>query len=575
MRVGKGEAAMAQAWNSEIIYQIYPKSFQDTNGDGVGDLRGIIQRLDYIHSLGVTAIWLNPIFQSPQVDNGYDVSDYYTIDPLFGDMETMEELIHSAHDRGLKVIFDMVLNHTSSQHKWFQEALKGRDNPYRDYYLWKDPKPDGSPPNNWSSFFGGSVWEKEPNGDQYYLHLFDKEMPDLNWENPKVREEMVDMARFWLSKGIDGLRLDAFIHMAKEPEYPDAPYAKPGELIQAEEYFANLPDIDMYLREFAHSIRQEFPDAYLLGEAASAIPERALDYTLPRGEACDSVVSFRYFPMKPVEKESVLPWGAQSEVLNKREFKKTMAEWQRIVGSASEPTLYWNNHDLGRAVSRFGDEAYREASSKMLATLMYLQKGTPVLLYGEEIGMRNVEFDALRPAVQVSLQKQVDQLRHWGISEKEAKKMAVAQNVIASRGAMQWEEETHAGFSTDRPWSGVNNDAAHTVSAQAIRPDSILSHYKKVLELKKTEVFMDGAYRLLVAPESVFAYLRWTDTQTALVVCNYQPNEETVMFDELAEEPHAVLLANGEHRLQDGKLTLSPYASVVFEWKKESKRKEE
>lgn len=554
--------------DNEIIYQIYPKSFQDTDGDGVGDLQGIIDRMGYIQSLGVTAIWLNPIYLSPQVDNGYDVKSYYAIDPLFGDMEKLEELIQTAHDYGLKVLFDMVLSHTSDQHRWFQEAIKGPENPYRDYYIWEDPKSDGGPPSNWGSFFGGSTWEKEPYGDQYYFHLFAKEMPDLNWENPAVRQEMIDVAKFWFEKGIDGLRLDAFIHIVKEPGFPDAPYGKPSEWVVADEYFANLPKVDEYLEEFSGAIREEYPDAYILGEAASALPERALGYTLPKGKKADSIVSFRYFPTDSLPEDSHLPEAVQSKQLNIREFKQTMSEWQRIVGSKSDLTLYWNNHDLSRMVSRFGEEEnYREESSKMLATLMYLQQGTPVLLYGEEIGMKNLEWDAMNPEAMEPLEKAAENLSETGLCEDELRRRLISQDTIASRGAMQWNQQAYAGFSTAEPWSGVNEEEAYTVEDQENQPDSILSHYKELLDLKKTDLFTNGSYRMLVTSEKVYAYLRETEDEQALVVCNFQDAEETVTFEKLKEKETDTLLSNGEVTLQDGELTLSPYASIVMDIK--------
>lgn len=243
-------------WQQAVVYQVYPGSFQDTNNDGIGDIRGLIERLKYIQSLGANVIWLNPIFQSPQVDNGYDVSDYYTIDPLYGTMEDVEELLDKAHNLGLKVIFDLVLNHTSREHHWFQEAIKGRDNPYRDFYIWSDPKPGDQLPNNWASFFGGSVWEKEPSGDQYYFHLFDKTMPDLNWENERVQQEVVNIADYWLEKGVDGFRLDAFIHLDKAKGFPDV-QAKEGEIVLAEEYYSNLEKVTDYIAEMAKTLRQK------------------------------------------------------------------------------------------------------------------------------------------------------------------------------------------------------------------------------------------------------------------------------------------------------------------------------
>ncbi|WP_313470009.1 alpha-amylase family glycosyl hydrolase, partial [Carnobacterium sp.] len=283
-------------WKKAIIYQVYPRSFQDTDGNGIGDLPGVIQRLDYIQKLGVNAIWLNPIFKSPQVDNGYDVSDYYAIDPIFGTMEDAELVIKEAHKRDLKVIFDLVLNHTSIEHPWFQEALKGPENPHRNFYIWHDAQPNGDLPNNWASIFGGSVWEKEPVGNQYYFHLFKKEMPDLNWDNPHVGKAMVDIGKFWLDKGVDGFRLDAFIHLDKLDDFPSEPALHDGDMVSAQLINENLPNIKNYIQDLTSALRKVKPDVFILGEAASADADLAVTYSDPANDMCDTIISFMLFP---------------------------------------------------------------------------------------------------------------------------------------------------------------------------------------------------------------------------------------------------------------------------------------
>jgi oligo-1,6-glucosidase/alpha-glucosidase len=551
--------------SGEIIYQVYPKSFQDTNGDGIGDLEGVIQRLDYIKDLGATTIWLNPIFQSPHVDNGYDVSDYYSIDPQFGSMEIVERLIKEAHNRGIKILFDLVLNHTSTKHKWFKEALKGKHNPYRDYYIWKRSSIEGQLPNNWQSFFGGSVWEKEPEGEEYYFHLFHREMPDLNWENENVRKEMTKVARFWLEKGIDGFRLDAFIHIDKEEGFPNATYAEPEDLVIAEEFFANLPKVDTYLEEFVGELRKDFPDMYILGEAASASPERALDYTFPKGKACDSIVTFRYFPMEKVEDRRI-PEVLQKERLDSYQFKKVMEKWQRVVGEISEVTLYLNNHDMERAVSRFGDVAdYREESAKAYSTLMYLQRGVPVILNGEEIAMRNLELRHFEGTRIEKVSDYYQTLLKNGLSIEEAKETLGAKSINSSRGAMQWDESQFAGFSIVEPWSGVNKEKNFNVKEQLEKKTGVFHHYKNLIALKKTDLFTHGTYAMCIAPKKVMAYIREWENERALVVVNMGAEKQTLTLDELKESTQ-VLLESGKCIRKGDQLHLSPYASIVLKF---------
>ncbi|GEQ33967.1 alpha-glucosidase [Marinilactibacillus psychrotolerans] len=551
--------------SEEIIYQIYPKSFLDTNHDGIGDLNGVIQRLDYIKELGVTAIWLNPIFTSPHVDNGYDISDYYTVDPQYGNMTLVARLIDEAHKRGLKILFDLVLNHTSSKHYWFQEALKGPDNPYRDYYIWKEEEEKEKLPNNWKSFFGGSVWEKESEIGAYYFHLFDKEMPDLNWQNEAVRKEMIKVAEFWLDKGIDGYRLDAFIHMEKAGGYPDARYADPGKLVSAEEFFANLPQVDDYLREFSARIRETYPNAYLLGEAASAVPERAVNYTFPKGKACDSIVSFKYFPMDEKKKDDRFPLESQEGKLNVTAFKQVMDEWQRKVGEVSEMTLYLNNHDMQRAVSRLGDPTeFREESAKTLAVVMYLQRGVPVMLNGEEIGMKNLELKRWENTRIERIHEVYATLLDRGISKEEARNYLSSISINASRGAMQWNDERFAGFSTVEPWSGVNQERMYNVAVQEVDPSSILTFYKRLIQVKKKALFTHGAYEMLVSKSPIMSYRRIYEDEQAIVLSNLSGEPQKSEIDlPLFSDQDAVLIV-GEYSYDEGAIMLSPYASLVI-----------
>ncbi|WP_027108835.1 glycoside hydrolase family 13 protein [Lacticigenium naphthae] len=560
--------------SGEIIYQIYPKSFQDTTQDGMGDLKGIIKRLDYIKKLGVTTIWLNPIFESPQVDNGYDVSDYYTVDSMYGDASDLEELIEKAHERDLKIMFDMVLNHTSEEHMWFQEAIKGKGNPYRDYYLWASEETQTGRPNNWASFLKESAWQKEPNGEDYYFHLFHKEMPDLNWKNPKVREEMYAVAEYWLNKGVDGLRLDAFIHIDKEPGYPSLPYIEPREIAIAEEFCANLPNVKIYLSEFVSKLKENYPGTYIVGEASSALPDLALEYTYPRESKCDSIVSFRYFPEKKVEGDGPsLPLDLMKNQLDHREFKKVMSEWQRVLEPMTEPTLYLNNHDMPRIVSRYGDEdKFRDESSKTFATLMYLQKGVPVILYGEEIGMKNLILETLEetkigttPEIREFL---FENLINHNYSVEEALKFLEMRNLYASRGAMQWTTEKFSGFSAVRPWSGVNSEKKYTVEEQEEDDNSILNFYRNLLVLKKTDLFTRGTFEMQLSPDNIFAYKREYEGECALVFANLSDQDCYMDVSEYITKQSEVLFENGQVKVSDEILTFSPYASIVWKCNK-------
>ncbi|SFH53671.1 alpha-glucosidase [Pisciglobus halotolerans] len=551
-------------WNQGVIYQVYPSSFQDTNGDGVGDLRGVTKRLDHIQALGATIIWLNPIFASPKVDNGYDISDYYQIDPVFGTMADVEELIEETHKRGLKVIFDLVLNHTSDQHPWFQEAIKGKDNPYRDYYIWEDQSPEGHLPNNWASFFGGSVWEKEPYGDQYYFHLFAKEMPDLNWKNPQVMEEMTKISHFWLEKGIDGFRLDAFIHLAKEEGFPDVEAAE-GEVALAEEFYSNLENVTDYINGLGQKLREDYPDIFIVGEAASADIELAKKYTDPENGGCDAVITFRFFTMDETLKDPRLPLEFQSSKLDIKAFKETMKEWQENLADIGGPTLYWNNHDMPRMVSRFGDEKkYRSNSSKMLATLMYLQKGMPILLNGEEIGMKNLQSDSLDAFTLTNERQYIERALNFGYADSFLLQELSSNTKSASRGVMQWDDSPFAGFSTVEPWSGVNEEANYTVATQESDEDSIFSYYKLLLRYKKTPLFTKGDFKLLETNDNLYCYERTLGNLTALVCCSFSSEEETFWETKLNKWDYQLLLNNNNNMIEGDMIRLSPYGAVVL-----------
>lgn len=560
-------------WNDMIVYQIYPMSFQDSNGDGMGEIRGIIKRLDYIQSLGVNMIWLNPVFQSPKVDNGYDISDYREIDPLFGTMKDAEELIHEAHRRGIRVMFDLVLNHTSDQHPWFQEAIKSKDNPYRDYYLWADGKEGGEkPPNNWQGFFGNSVWKKEPYHDQYYFHLFAESMPDLNWENPGVREEMLDIALFWLEKGIDGFRLDAFIHMAKEAGYPDLELPE-GEIGLAEQYYANLPKVKEYLEWLITSVRNVYPEAYFVGEATSATAKQASHYVNKENTACNTIISFRYFTMDETMKDSRLDGNLQQSRLRIPDFKERMIEWQGALADAGGPSLYWNNHDMGRVLSRIGDDVvHRSNSAKMLAALMYLQKGIPFIYNGEEIGMKNLEIHAIKDFRAPEAHAFFSKARALGYDEGWILDQLQHMAKDAGRGVMQWDDSEYAGFSTVKPWSGVNIEPEYTVKAEVRNSYSVLNFYKKMLDLKRTDLFIHGDFHIVESQDEFYAYERVWGDQQAFVVCNMTPDWREFHLPAMEEKGYrSLVLSNENVRYENNILRLGAYGAAVVqtEWENE------
>ena len=557
-------------WQSAVVYQIYPRSFQDTNDDGIGDIQGIIQRLDYIHSLGVNVIWLNPIFISPQIDNGYDISNYYRIDPIFGTMTDVEELIEKAHQLGIKIMFDFVLNHTSDQHPWFQEALHDPDSLYRDYYLWADEKETGQLPNNWASFFGGSVWEKVPDRKEYYFHLFAKEMPDLNWKNPEVRIAMLNIATFWLAKGVDAFRLDAFIHIAKEKNYPDVANVPEGELAIAEEFYSNLPEVHEYLSDFIKEVRRVKPDVFIVGEAASADVDLAVAYTDQTKDECDAVISFRHFVEDESQKDPLLPAGMQKGPLDYHVFKNVMVEWQVKLASIGGPTLYWNNHDMARIASRFGDERpeYRKNSSKMLATLMYLQKGIPFILYGEELGMLNLKMKDLAAYEDPGAVRFYEKATSIGYSDSAILEMLNSSSKDVSRGAMQWDASDYSGFSKVAPWSGVNQSKEDTVATEEIEKNSVLNYYKKMIALKKTSLFTTGVFQLQETSDEFYCYTRSIEDSTANIYCNLTDTPKQITCSK-AEQAGDILLENDGNYIQNQQIHLAPYGCLVIKLKGE------
>ncbi|WP_270516497.1 alpha-glucosidase [Lactobacillus johnsonii] len=550
---------MRHWYDQAIIYQIYPKSFQDSNNDGIGDLNGIRKRIPYLKELGINAVWLNPIFVSPQVDNGYDVSNYFAIDPKMGTMEDMDNLIKEMHEAGIHVIMDFVLNHTSDQHPWFQDAIKNPESIYRDYYIFAGE--NNQRPNNWGSFFGGSVWEKDPAGTgQFYFHLFDKRMPDLNWKNPEVRHAMIEIAKYWLEKGIDGLRLDAFIHIAKADLRQNFPVnSKSEEPVIAEPFFANLPQVQKWMRPFCEEIKQDYPDALLLGEAASANVNLAVDYTNKDNHLMDSVITFRYFTEDQSKIDPSFLSNYQPKSLDWVKFKQNQTIWQQTLSGISKPTLYWNNHDMARLATRI---AKNDTQARSLAMLMYLQCGIPIIYYGEELGMKNLQFEDINDFEDDTVKEFIKSAEKAGIPSKEALLMASKTHKLPARGPMPWDSERNNGFTEKEPWiKGKKLDEVN-VADEIADDSSMFNFYKELISLKKEQLFQDGNYYLWSTSDGSYVYERNLNDKKALIAVSLSPEPIEL---EVGKEFSSERLAAGEYDLTTGKLRLEPYAGVVLE----------
>ncbi len=510
-------------WKSAVFYQIYPKSFLDSDGDGIGDIPGILSRLDYLSKLGVDGVWLSPVFASPQADNGYDISDYREIWPPYGTMEDMDRLIAEAKKRGISVIMDLVLNHTSDEHPWFREALKGRDNPYHDYYVWRDGKP-GCPPNDMRACFGGSAWEYVPELHQYYFHQYAVKQPDLNWDNPEVRRELYHMIRFWVDRGVEGFRLDVIDSVAKEPD---------------KKITARGPKLHEYIRELSASAFPE-PGLVTVGEAWSADTEEATRWSAPDGSELSMVFQFEHICLdQGGEKWDTVP-------LSLPRLKRCFERWQRELHGRGWNSLFLDNHDLPRVVSRWGDDGrYRVESAKCLAAMLHGMEGTPYVYQGEEIGMTNAPL-GLDEYEDLETVNMIAERRERGYPDGDILASARARSRDNARTPMQWDDSPNAGFTAGTPWFKVNENFREVnVKAAMEDPDSVFYFYQRLIALRKTcPVFRDGEFTLLLPEdEALFVYTRETDAERLLVVCNMSGEERE--FDLPAGfESAATLIAN-------------------------------
>lgn len=550
-------------WKESVVYQIYPRSFCDSNGDGIGDLNGITGKLDYLKELGIDVIWLSPVYKSPNDDNGYDISDYQAIMDEFGTMEDFDRMLATAHEKGIKIMMDLVVNHTSDEHKWFIESRKSTDNPYRDYYIWRPAKEDGSLPNNWGSCFSGPAWEYDKTTDMYFLHLFSKKQPDLNWDNPAVRQDVFDMMNWWLKKGVDGFRMDVISLISKEPGLPDK---EPG--INGYATFnvsANGPHVHEYLQEMCQKALNN-ADTITVGECSGVTLEEAKKYARSDEKELNMVFQFEHMDVDSDEKAG--KWTTRK--MDLRNLKKILTRWQKGLQDIAWNSLYWENHDQPRSVSRFGNDSdeYREISAKMLATCIHMMQGTPYVYQGEELGMTNCPFNTLDNFRDLESINAFHELTEQGKMTEEDMMAAIGyKGRDNARTPMQWDDSAYAGFSTANPWIMVNpNYTKINAKDQVNREDSVFKYYQKLIKLRhESELIVYGTYDLILDDDKdIYAYIRTLGDEKLIVYCNFSENTREV---ELPEEftNGKVLISNYIDAKVNHKITLRPYEAIVIQ----------
>ncbi|WP_347297809.1 alpha-glucosidase [Dolosigranulum savutiense] len=506
---------MSKQWWKEIVaYQVYPRSFYDSNGDGIGDLPGLIEKLDYLKELGIDLIWVCPIFDSPNDDNGYDIRDYKAILDEFGTMEDCDRLIEEVHKRDMKIIFDLVVNHTSDEHEWFIESRSSKDNPYRDYYIWHEGDEEGNRPNNWESIFSGSVWEYDEQTEEYYMHVFSKKQPDLNWENPAVRQDVYSLINWWLDKGIDGFRVDAISHIKKREGFPDMPNPLNKDVVPSYDGHMNQPGIDKFLTELAAETFNNY-DIMTVGEANGVSIKDAEQWVGEESGYFDMIFQF----------EALGLWGERDgEVFDLRDYKQVLTKWQDGLDGIGWNALYIENHDLIRAVSAMGDDStLRKTSAKALGMMYFFMQGTPFIYQGQEIGMTNVQFEELTDYDDIQSVNRARQMMEEGTPREEAMNYIYASSRDNVRTPMQWNAQPEAGFTTGTPWLGVNPNYADINVAESLKdPNSIYHFYKEMIALRRdNEALIYGSYELVLPlHKQVYAYKRQGESETYLIVVN-------------------------------------------------------
>lgn len=547
-------------WKESVVYQVYPRSFMDSNGDGIGDLNGITSKLDYLKDLGVDVIWISPIYESPNDDNGYDISNYKAIMKEFGTMEDFDQLLSEAHKRNLKIVMDLVFNHTSDEHPWFVESKKSLDNPYRDYYIWKDAK-EGKEPNNWGSWFSGSAWEYTEETDMYYLHIFSKKQPDLNWENDKVREELYRIIDWWCKKGVDGFRMDVINFISKVQSFSDGEKEKDQLYGDKIPYIANGPRVHEFLQEMNGQVLSKY-DLITVGETTHVTTEDARQYAGFDTHELSMVFQFEHM---------TLDFGEHGKWSDKKipfiPLKKILSKWQYELEGCAWNSLYWENHDQPRIVSRLGNDslAYRELSSKMLGTCLLMMKGTPYIYQGQELGMTNIEFksmddfrdleilNAYNEFVENKLAKPEEMIRYFNLKGRDN-----------ARTPMQWDDSENAGFTTGTPWIKVNpNYITINANNQIKDSNSVYSYYKELIRLRKEmEVLVYGTYALLEENhESLYIYTRALGSTSLLIICNFTEAEISYTVPKEYEESKVII--NNYRNRANGNI-LRPYEAIVY-----------
>ena len=550
-------------WKESVVYQIYPRSFCDSNGDGIGDLNGITGKLDYLKELGIDVIWLSPVYKSPNDDNGYDISDYQAIMDEFGTMEDFDRMLATAHEKGIKIMMDLVVNHTSDEHKWFIESRKSTDNPYRDYYIWRPAKEDGSLPNNWGSCFSGPAWEYDKTTDMYFLHLFSKKQPDLNWDNPAVRQDVFDMMNWWLKKGVDGFRMDVISLISKEPGLPDK---EPG--INGYATFnvsANGPHVHEYLQEMRQKALNN-ADTITVGECSGVTLEEAKKYARSDEKELNMVFQFEHMDVDSDEKAG--KWTTRK--MDLRNLKKILTRWQKGLQDIAWNSLYWENHDQPRSVSRFGNDnpAYRETSAKMLATCLHMMQGTPYVYQGEELGMTNAYFTELKDYRDIESIQYFHEYTEAGIYTPEyMMKCLMLRGRDNARTPMQWEDSHQAGFTEGTPWIRVNSNYKEINAKQQLSdPNSIFRYYQKLIRLRKEKpVIVYGVFEALYRDhDQIFAYTRTLEGEKLLTVCNFSEHVAKMEIPEEFQKNAECLITNLGRKDFGKKVVLKPYEAFVL-----------
>jgi oligo-1,6-glucosidase len=562
---------MNRAWWKEcVVYQIYPRSFYDSNGDGIGDLRGITQKLDYLKELGINVVWLCPVYKSPNDDNGYDVSDYQDIMDEFGTLADWDELLAEMHNRGIKLVMDLVVNHTSDEHPWFQESRKSKDNPYRDFYIWR-PGKNGDEPNNWRSFFGGSAWQYDEGTGEYYLHLFTKKQPDLNWENPKVRDEVFKMMDWWLRKGIDGFRMDVINMISKVPGLPDAPVVTADRYQFGGQYFMNGPRLMEFLTEMKQKVLSRY-DILTVGETPFVTTQDAIKIVNEETGALRMLFQFEHVDL---DAETEADSGGTIKKMKLLDLKEVMTRWQKDLQSRAWNSIFLSNHDQPRSVSRLGDDAqFRVESAKLLGTFIHMLQGTPYVYQGDEIGMTNVAFESIEEYRDVATRNMYKEaVEEKGVDPQVALKVVHAKSRDNARTPMQWDDSEQAGFTTGTPWIKLNPNYKEINVAEALAdPNSVFHYYKKLIQLRKENpVIVYGTYDLILdSHEEIYAFTRTLEEESLLVILNFSGNNPEFQLPEnIAFVSTELLISNYEVKPNEDihQITLRPYEARVYRLK--------